>query len=558
MPALTFALALLLCCLPLPARAAEFDFSLHGLLPRHINHWLLTAVFAGVVLIALIVARLAAIKARAEADGRNTGLAASSFQNGLAIAGDYLSGASFPGIAALIVSYGYDGLIYALGFLAGWPFMALFFAERLKNLGMFTLGDVLAWRLDTAALRTFAAIGSLVVTLFYLAAQLACTGQLIRLLFGFEYGMGVVIVGAMMLIYARTGGMLATTRLAIVKAALLFSGVTVLAFMAIYKFGFSFEALLARAPALQGHAAAGHARGANMLSPGVLLSDPVSMISLGLALVCGLVGLPHLLMRFFTAPNARAARQSALWATFLSGYFYVLSIIVGFSALVFALSDPAYRDIWNSYRGGDNMTSLYLAHAVGGEITMGVIAAILFLTLLSVVAALTLAGAAAVSHDLYAIVVKKGHPKLSRERRVSNLAALTLGIAAIGLGLMAERVNAAIFVSLAFGIAASAHFPVLVLTLFWRRCTTRGALAGGYIGLVSAVLLTLFSPPVWCTMLGNKTAIFPYASPTLFSMSAAFLGIWLFSRTDGTLRGQNERANFTAQQIRAETGVGGL
>ncbi|MDR1646512.1 MAG: cation acetate symporter [Zoogloeaceae bacterium] len=555
MPALTFAFALLLCGLPLPAQAAEFDFSLHDLLPQQINHWLITAVFAGVVFVALVVARLAALKPHTEADASDTGLAASGFQNGLAITGHYLSGASFPGVAALIVSYGYDGLLYALGFLAGWPFMALLFAERLKNLGMFTLGDVLAWRLDNTALRIFAAVGSLVVTLIYLAAQLSCVGQLIRLLFGFEYGMGVVIVGAMMLIYSRTGGIFATTQLAIVKAVLLFSGVTVLAFMAIHKFGFSFEAIPARASALQGHPVG---RDAGILSPGVLLSDPVSMISLGLALVCGLVGLPHILMRFFTAPNARTARKSALWATILSGYFYMLSIVIGFSAILFALSDPAYRSLWNSYRGGDNMTSLYLAYAVGGEITMGVMAAILFLTLLSVAAGLTLAGAAVVSHDLYAIVARKGRPKLSRERRVSHLAALALGAAAIGLGLAAEHVNVAMLVSLAFGIAASAHFPVLVLVLFWQRCTTRGALVGGCIGLISSVLLTLFSPLVWVTMLGNETAIFPYASPALFSMSAAFLGIWLFSRTDRTPRGQSECVNFTAQKIRAEIGVGGL
>ncbi|MDR2165204.1 MAG: cation acetate symporter [Zoogloeaceae bacterium] len=534
-----------------PANAA--DSSLRALLPHTVNQWLITAAFMACVCVALVVARLAAAKARADADNYHLGLSTSSFQNGLAIAGSYFSGASFLGVSALIVTHGYDGMVYAIGFLAGWPIMTLLLAERLRNLGKFTLGDVLAYRLKSTPIRVFAAIGSLVVTLLYLMAQMVGVGQLIRLLFGFEYWMGVAIVGAMMMLYVRLGGIFATTWLTIVKSVLLLVGATVLALAAIWKFGFGLETLSSGTKTL--HTAVG--RG-NPLAPGSLLSDPVSLVSVSLALMCGLAGLPHVLIRFFTAPNPREARMSAFWATAWSGWFYLLSIAIGFGAIGFILGDPVFRSVWRNYEGGDNMASLYLAHAAGGGLFMGTIAAIAFLTILAVMGGLVLAGAASVSHDLYAIVRKKGKPDPARERRISHLAALGLGAAAVALGLATERLNMAILVSLAFSIAASAHFPVLILSLFWKRCTTRGALVGGYAGLLSAMTLTLLSEPVWVGMLRQEAALFPYASPALFSIPAALLGVWLFSVTDKSARAREDRDNFDAQQIRAETGVGGI
>lgn len=548
-------MALLAACWCLPAAAT--DFSLFDLLPHDLDHWLITIAFTLGVVIPLIVARLAAARARADANANayHAGLAIPSFQNGLTITGNYLSGASLLGISAMIVTYGYDGLIYAIGFLAGWPIMTLFLAERLRNLGKFTLGDVLAYRLNaTPSIRIFAASGSLVVTLLYLAAQMVGVGQLFKLLFGFEYWMGVAIIGAMMMLYVRQGGILDTAWLSIVKAVLLLTGATVLALMSIQKFGFSLKTLFTPASELL-HV---NAHGRDILAPGALLSDPVSLISVSLALMCGLACLPHVLMRFFTVPSTIEARKSAFWATAWSGYFYILSIVIGLGAIGFISSAPEYHAIWQTYRGGDNMVSLYLAHAVGGSIFMGVIAAVAFLTILSVMGGLAQAGSAAVSHDLYAIVHMKGKPEPEHERKASRLATLGLGVFAVLLGILAERVNMAILVAAAFSISASAHFPVLLLSMFWKRCTTRGALVGGYVGLLSALLLTMLSHPIWVRMLHFQNAPFPYASPALFSMSAAFLGIWLFSITDKSASSAKERADFEALQIRAETGVGGL
>jgi cation/acetate symporter len=520
----------------------------------HVDHWTLTAVFAVCVVVALMIIKLATFKTRFAANAHGVGASMSSFQNGLAMSGSYLSAASLLGLAALVMANGYAGLVCVTGFLAGWPLMVFLLAERLRNLGRFTFADVLAYRFRPSPVRVFAACSTLVVTVFYLAAQMVGVGQLVRLLFGLEYWMAVTIAGALMLAYARLGGMIATTWMAIVKMALLLVGVLFMAFMVLLKSGFNIERLFAKAADARHLAFAPD--GASFMATSLLPTDTVSVISLGVALMFGAIGLPHVLMRFFSVPDAQEARQAASWATLWNACFYLLSIVIVFGVIGFVFEAPAFLAA-ERLKGAENMAVIYLAYAVGGEVFMGFIAAVAFMTLLAVTAALVLAGASAVSHDLYATVFKKGKANPRAELRVAHGATLCLGALAALLSLVCENLNIAVMVSLVFAIAASANFPVLLLSIFWKNCTTRGVVIGGGIGLVGAVTLTLLSKPVWVDVLHHDMALFPYASPALFSMSAAFLGVWFFSVTDKSERATQERAAFVAQQIRSETGLGG-
>ncbi len=461
---------------------------------------------------------------------------------------------------------GFDGLIYSIGFLVGWPVVTFLLAERLRNLGKFTFADVAAFRFSQTPVRVFAASGTLVVVAFYLIAQMVGAGQLIKLLFGLEYWIAVVIVGALMMVYVLFGGMTATTWVQIIKACLLLAGASFMAFMVLYNFGFSTEAMFAKAVEVKtGIAtAAGKtpaeaaAQGFSIMGPGGFIKDPISAISFGMALMFGTAGLPHILMRFFTVPNAKEARKSVLWATTWIGYFYVLTFIIGFGAITFVLTNPQFVDAKGGLFGGGNMAAIHLANAVGGNVFLGFISAVAFATILAVVAGLTLSGASAVSHDLYAPVIKKGHADSAAELKVSRLTTVGLGLVAVVLGVVFEKQNIAFMVSLAFAIAASANFPVLLMSVLWKDCTTRGAVIGGFLGLISSVLLTIVSPPVWEATLGNPkgSALFPYASPALFSMTIGFVGIWLFSILDRSARAAQDRGGFLAQQVRSETGIG--
>ena len=530
------------------------------------TNWVAIGMFAVFVIFTLFVTKWAAAKTKSAADFYTAGGGITGFQNGLAIAGDYMSAASFLGISAAVMVGGFDGLIYSIGFLVGWPIVTFLLAERLRNLGKFTFADVAAFRFEQAPVRVFAASGTLIVVAFYLIAQMVGAGQLIKLLFGLEYWIAVVIVGALMMVYVLFGGMTATTWVQIIKACLLLAGASFMAFMVLYHFGFSPEAMFAKAVEIKTGiaAAAGKspqaaaAQGFSIMGPGGFIKDPISAISFGMALMFGTAGLPHILMRFFTVPNAKEARKSVLWATTWISYFYILTFIIGFGAITFVLTNPQFLDAKGGLLGGGNMAAIHLANAVGGNVFLGFISAVAFATILAVVAGLTLSGASAVSHDLYSTVIMKGKADGAAELKVSRLTTVALGVVAVGLGIAFEKQNIAFMVSLAFAIAASANFPVLLMSVLWKDCTTRGAVVGGFLGLGSSVLLTLVSPAVWEVTLGNPkgSALFPYASPALFSMTIGFVGIWLFSILDRSPRAAQDRAGFVAQQVRSETGIG--
>ena len=501
------------------------------------------------------ITKWAASKTKSASDFYTAGGGISGFQNGLAIAGDYMSAASFLGISGMIFLHGFDGMIYAIGFLVGWPIILFLMAEKLRNLGKFNFTDIAAYRLDEQKIRILAAFGSLTVVTFYLIAQMVGAGKLIELLFHIPYAWSVVIVGALMIIYVTFGGMLATTWVQIIKAVLLLSGVTFIAIMVLSHYGFSFGTLAAQAVSM-------HPKGEMILRPGPFVSDPVSAISLGLALMLGTAGLPHILMRFFTVGNAKEARKSVVWATAFIGYFYLIIGIVGLGAVVFLLSPeaaPFFKDgviDMKNIIGGNNMAAVHLSAAIGGDIFLGFIAAVSFATILAVVAGLTLAASNSIAHDLYAIVIRKGQATDAEEMKVSKRTVLVIGIVAILLGFAFENQNIAFMVGLAFAVAASANFPILILSIYWSKLTTRGAFIGGFIGLLTAVILVVLSKTVWVTIFGFETAIFPYTQPALFSILAAFIGIWFFSITDKSARAEEDKAGFEAQKIRAETGIG--
>ncbi|MBV0892589.1 cation acetate symporter [Paracoccus sp. Z118] len=540
--------------------------ALEGEIVQQATNWTAITMFAVFVVMTLFITKWAAGRTKSAADFYTAGGGITGFQNGLAIAGDYMSAASFLGISAAVMTSGFDGLIYSIGFLVGWPILTFLMAERLRNLGKFTFADVAAFRFEQTPVRVFAASSTLVVVAFYLIAQMVGAGQLIKLLFGLEYWIAVVIVGALMMIYVLFGGMTATTWVQIIKACLLLGGASFMALMVMWQFGFSFERLFARSVEIKAEiaGAAGQppdeaaATGRSIMGPGNFIHDPVSAISFGMALMFGTAGLPHILMRFFTVPSAKEARKSVMWATVWIGYFYLLTFIIGFGAITFVLTNPGFLDPEGGLIGGNNMAAVHLANAVGGNIFLGFMSAVAFATILAVVAGLTLSGASAVSHDLYSTVIKKGQADNAAELRVSRITTLALGVVAIILGIVFEKQNIAFMVSLAFAIAASANFPVLFLSLLWKGMTTRGAVVGGFLGLVSSVLLTILSPSVWEATFGNPagSALFPYTSPALFSMTLAFLGIWLFSITDNSRRAQIDRAGYKAQQVRSETGIG--
>ena len=511
-------------------------------------NWTAIVLFGGFVLLTLAITAWASRRTRSTSDFYAAGGGISGAQNGVAIAGDFMSAASFLGISALVYANGFDGLLYSIGFLVGWPIIMFLIAERLRNLGRYTLSDVVSYRLAETPVRCLTSISSLVVIAFYLIAQMVGAGQLIQLLFGLPYAYAEIIVGVLMILYVTLGGMLATTWVQIIKALLLLGGATLMAFLVLNRFGFSLPALFARAVSV-------HPKHLGILRPGALAKDPISAISLGVALMFGTGGLPHILMRFFTVRDAREARKSVLWATGLIGYFYVLTFIIGFGAIVLVSTDPAYVTPAHLLRGGNNMAAVFLAQAVGGDWLLGFISAVAFATILAVVSGLTLAGAAAVSHDLYARVLARGRSNEAGELRVSRYATVALGIVAILLGILFEKQNVAYMVGLAFAVAASANFPLVLLSMYWRGLTTRGALLGGWAGLVTAVMLTVLSPGIWVKVLGHPHAIFPYDSPALFSMPLAFLCCWLGSRL-GSARDTNEAAAFDEQYVRSQTGIG--
>jgi cation/acetate symporter len=429
------------------------------------------------------------------------GRTVTAFQNGLALAGDYMSAASFLGIAGLVALSGFDGLIYSIGFLVGWPIVTFLIAEPLRNLGKYTFADVVAYRLAGGPVRMAAALGTLAVVSFYLIAQMVGAGNLIRLLFGLQYETAVVIVGVVMLAYVLFGGMLATTWVQIVKAVLLLAGASILALLVLWKFHFNPLALFAAASARYG---------AGVLAPGQLVSKPLDAVSLGLALMFGTAGLPHILMRFYTVPDARTARISVCYGTAFIGFFYLLTFVLGFGAMVLVS-----RESIQAVDKGGNMAAPLLAAVVGGTGFMGFISAVAFATILAVVAGLTL--------YLWVNVVRHGEAPEKEQLRVARGATVLLALLSIVLGIAFKGQNVAYMVGLAFAIAASANFPALVLSVFWKPFTTRGAQASMIVGTLSALVLIFLSPTVQVQILHRASAPFPLSNPGLVTIPLAFL-----------------------------------
>ncbi|HEY2290437.1 MAG TPA: sodium/solute symporter [Thermoanaerobaculia bacterium] len=462
-----------------------------------------------IVAVTLYITYWAAKRTRSTKEFYAAGRSISALQNGLALAGDYMSAASFLGIAGLVALKGYDGMIYATGWLVGWPALMFLIAEPLRNLGKYTFADVVAFRLRQTPVRIASAIGGILTVLLYTIAQMVGAGALIKLMFGIPYEAAELIVGAVMLMYVLFGGMIATTWVQIVKAVLLLFGVTLLTILVLAKFGFSPAGL---------YAAVSSKIGQTALEPGGLITSPLDAVSLGLALMLGLLGLPHILMRFYTVPDAKAARKSVLYATGLIGYFYIIVPIVGFGASVLV-----GRDVITNIDKGGNMAAPLLAETLGGTPFLGFIAAVAFATILAVVAGLTLAGASALSHDIYLNVVKHGQATEQEQVRVAKMSTVVFGILAILLGILFKGQNVAFMVGLAFAVACSANFPALLMSIVWKRFTTAGAVWSILVGAFLSVFLIIISPTIWVDILHKEHALFPLKNPAIVSMTAAFL-----------------------------------
>ena len=427
----------------------------------------------------------------------------------------------------------------------GYPLIVFFFADRLRRLGKYTFSDVIAFRLAPRPVRTLAALSSLSIVSFYLIAQLVGAGQLIQLLFGLPYLYAVLGVGILMICYVLFGGMVATTWVQIIKAILLLCAATFTALLVLAHFGFSYERIISQAVAV-------HAKHGAILQPSTFAASPWSTMSLALALFVGAAGLPHLLMRVFTVPDARAARTSTFWGCAIVAYFFSLIFIIGFGGLAIVGSTPAYLGVNGVPIGGGNMVAIHLSHALGGNILLGLNAAIGFATILAVVAGLTLAASSAVAHDLYANVLRRGTASDADEVKVAKSATLGVGIVAVLLGIAFEKQNIAYMVGLAFSISASSNFPVLLLAMYWKNFTTRGAVVGGGIGLVSAMVLTILGTPVWVKVLGYAQPIFPLDPPTLITLPLALATCVIVSILDRSAQADTDRAMYARQRALLE------
>jgi cation/acetate symporter len=476
-----------------------------------LGHVHLTSIvfFLFFLLITLGITYWAAQRTRSAQESYVLGRSATGLQNGLALAGDYMSAASFLGIAGLVSTVGYDGLIYSVGWLVGWPIIMFLISEPLRNLGKYTFADVVAYRFKKWPVRAAAASGSLITVLLYLAAQMVGAGSLVKLIFGLPFESALVAVGLLMIAYVLFGGLLTTTWVQVIKAAFLLGGATVLVLLTLAQFGFSYSELFLQTAAMYGD---------KLLEPGGLLTSPLEVFSLGLALMFGTAGLPHILMRFYAVPDAKEARKSVFYATGFIGYFYLLTVTIGFGAAVLVT-----QKVITGVDKGGNMAAPLLAEFVGGTPFLGFLAAVAGATILTVISGLTLAGASALSQDLYVGVLRRGESNEKEEIRVAKAAAVVLGIAAIFLGNMFKEQNVAFMVGLAFAVAASANFPALLLSITWSKYTTKGATASIYTGLILASGLIILSPTVWVDIMHNPKAIFPLKNPAVISMSASFV-----------------------------------
>ncbi|MDV8024455.1 cation acetate symporter [Rhodococcus sp. IEGM 1330] len=518
------------------------------------------AIFGAFVIITMAVVIRASKKNATSAEFFTAGGGFSGPQNGVAIAGDYLSAASFLGIAGAIAVYGYDGFLYSIGFLVAWLVALLLVAELLRNTGKFTMADVLSFRLKQGPVRTAAALSTLTVSLFYLLAQMAGAGGLVALLLDISDRTGqsivIAIVGVLMIAYVLIGGMKGTTWVQIIKAVLLIAGAAFMTVLVLAKFGLNFSELLGSAQAMVAGSANEAVAARDVIEPGAQYggsaTSKINFLSLGLALVLGTAGLPHVLMRFYTVPTAKEARRSVVWAIALIGAFYLFTLVLGYGAAAIVGPDRILASA-----GGQNSAAPLLAFELGGVILLGVISAVAFATILAVVAGLTITASASFAHDIYASVIKKGKVDDKKQVQVSRITAVVIGVLAIGLGILANGQNIAFLVALAFAVAAAANLPTILYSLFWRRFTTTGALFSMYGGLISTIVLIVFSPAVsgspTSMVPGSDFAWFPLSNPGIVSIPLAFiLGIvgTLISKDTESTDKQAE------MEVRSLTGIG--
>lgn len=509
----------------------------------------MTAVLLFLLFVAatLALSYWAAKRTRSSSAFYNAGGNITGLQNGTAIAGDFMSAASFLGITGLIFGFGFDGLIFSLGAFAGWPMLLFLLAKRIRNMGSYTFTDVVSQRLERTQIRLVAVGGTLAVVIMYLIAQMVGAGKLIELLFGLPYETAVLTVGVLVIAYVAFGGMLATTWVQIVKAVLLLFGATSIALLVMYQAGFSFTELLRGA-------ARYHPQGEVILVPGALFDDPVQVATILVSMMFGVLGLPHILMRLFTVPTMLEAKKSAFYASVFVGYFYLILIIIGFGACYLLYPNPAYFSN-GQLIGGGNMAAIHLAQAVGGNFLMGFMSAVAFATILAVVAGLTIASAAAISHDLYAGIICKGNPDQKKELKLTRLSTVAIGAIAVGLGILFQDQNVAFLAAMPMVVAASVNFPVLFLSLFWQGTTTRGAIYGALTGLISSIALIVIGPQVWVSVLDFEHPLFPYDYPALFTMPLTFAITWWISVTDRSARASIDRDNYQALLVRSEYGL---
>ncbi|MFP7280325.1 MULTISPECIES: cation acetate symporter [Exiguobacterium] len=501
------------------------------------------ALFAAIVGLTLVITYFAARKTKTAndfytADGGLTGA-----QNGMAIAGDYMSAASFLGIAGMIALAGFDGFFYSIGFLVAYLVVLYLVAEPLRNLGKYTMADMIAARFNASKVRGVAAMNSIAISIFYMIAQLVGAGALIELLLGIPYTTSVIIVGILMTVYVVFGGMTATSWVQIIKAILLMAGTAVISFMVFAKFDFSIFKMFSEVKQAT-------PLGDSFLNPGNKFKLPLDTISLNLALVLGTAGLPHILIRFFTVKDAPTARKSVVYATWIIGAFYILTIFLGFGAAAFVGSE----DIIAANAAG-NMAAPLLAQALGGDLLFAFVAAVAFATILAVVAGLVLSAASAFAHDFYSHILRKGQATEKEQMTAARLASIAVALISMVLALFAQTMNVAFLVSLAFAVAASANLPVILLTIFWRRFNTGGAVTGMVVGLFSSLILVALSPNIWAvdgSALFVGEALFPLTNPGIVSIPLGFLGAIV-----GTLltKSNEVAGNFERILVKANTGI---
>lgn len=508
------------------------------------------AIFSGFVILTLLITWRAAKATKSPGSFYTAGGSITPLQNGLAIAGDFMSAATLLGMTSLLFFVGIDAMAMVFPVIVAWALSLMLIAEKLRNLGRFTFIDVVTYRLESRGLRVLLVICSLSVVIFYLIGQMVGAGKLIQLLFGLDYLIAVITVAFLMVTYVFFGGMIATTWVQMTKALLLMCGGALMTYLMMTRFGFSFNALMQAA-------AEKHSLGADITSPGGWLKkDTLNVWTVGLTISFGVIGLPHILMRFLTVKDAVAARSSVAYATLIMAIFYLFVIVIGFGAIALIWGDPRFYDSAGQLIGGRNMVALNAAKELGGDILLGFMSAVTFATILAVVAGLTLSGAASISHDLYSVVMRKGQADPKTELRLSKFVTLILGVIAVFLGVLFEKQNVLVVVSMALAIAASVNFPLLTLSIYWHRLTSWGAMIGGTLTLVISLALVILSDNVWVKVLGHEQAIYPYVFSTVFTLPLGFASIMLFSLLDRSKRAKREQAAYEAQLFRSETGIG--